>query len=166
MTIPIEEFAWRVIELFPQMHKGLLRQERNYLTRGEITLPQFWVLAHLYHTGESTMNSLAKHLRISPPATTGLIDRLIAQKLVARRHDARDRRIVRIELTGKGTGVIGDIRKQKIRTLIKVFNRISSKDRDQYLKILERIVKVINSLPSGRGRDQEEGKDSGRGRPR
>jgi len=142
----IEEFARRVIELTPQIIKGFLRHEHNYLTRGEITLPQFWVLDYLSHNEKCKMNNLAKHLRISPPATTGLIDRLIAQGLVARKDDLRDRRIVWIELTAKGKDVISSISKQKIRALIKVFTKISSKDRSYYLNILEQIVKINNSF--------------------
>jgi DNA-binding MarR family transcriptional regulator len=141
----IEEFAYRVIELMPQIVKGTLRQEHDYLTRGEITLPQFWVLNYLHSNGKTKMNSLAKHFRISPGATTGLVDRLITQRLVARKDDLSDRRIVWIELTSKGKEVICSIRKQRIRTLIEIFGRISSKDRAHYLNILEQIVKITDS---------------------
>ena len=93
----IKEFAGRVIELFPQISKGLMQREHNYLTKGDISLPQFWVLNHLYHNEKSKMNCLARHLKISPPATTGMIDRLIAQGMVLRKDDEQDRRIVWIE---------------------------------------------------------------------
>jgi DNA-binding MarR family transcriptional regulator len=142
----IEKFAHRVIELSPQIAKGFVQSEHNYLIKGEITLPQFWTLNYLYSNTKSKMNSLAKHLKISPAATTGLIDRLIAQKLVVRKDDLQDRRIVWIELTSKGKDIICRIRKQKIRNLIKIFGRISSKDRDHYLNILGRVVKITNSL--------------------
>jgi len=143
----IEEFAQRVIELFPQIAKGLLQREDNYLVKGEITLPQFWALDYLYRNAKSKMNNLARHLRISPAATTGLIDRLITQKLVTRKGDLEDRRIIWIELTPKGREIICDIRKQKIQTLIKIFGKISPNDRNLYLNILEQIVKIINAMP-------------------
>lgn len=138
----IEEFAHRVIELTPQMVKGFVQDQHNYLTRGEITLPQFWVLHHLYSNGKSKMNCLAKHLGISPAATTGLVDRLILQKLVAREHDSQDRRIVWIELTSKGKEVLMVIRRQKTQSVSRVFSKVSSKDREHYLKILEQVASV------------------------
>ena len=141
----IKEFAGRVIELFPQISKGLMQREHNYLTKGDISLPQFWVLNHLYHNEKSKMNCLAKHLKISPPATTGLIDRLIAQGMVLRKDDEKDRRIVWIELTSKGKAIIRNIRKEKVRTLIDVFGRISEKDREHYLNILEQVANIIDS---------------------
>lgn len=141
-----KEFAWRIIELSPQIIKALAHYEHNDLTRGEITLPQFWALDFLYRQERGQMSRIAQYLGISRASMTGLIDRLIAQKLVAREDDPRDRRIVWITLTGKGRNVILNIRKQKIRTLIKVFGRISAKDRRRYLNILEQIVKITNSL--------------------
>ena len=141
----IKEFADRVIELFPQISKGLMQREHNYLIKGDISLPQFWVLNHLYHNEKSKMNCLALHLKISPPATTGMIDRLIAQGMVLRKDDEQDRRIVWIELTSKGKSIIYNIRKEKVKTLIEVFGRISQKDREHYLNILEQIANIIDS---------------------
>ena len=148
----IKEFANKVIELFPQIIRGFKQYENNYLTRGEITLPQFWALDYLDRNGKSKMNNLAQHLKISPSATTGLMDRLIAQGLVVRKADFHDRRIVWIELTAKGRGIIKSITKQKTETLIKVFGKISPKDREHYLNILEQVVKITVSLPDRKSR--------------
>jgi len=141
-TLNIKDFVWKVIELFPQAAKAFHRHEHNYLSRGEITLPQFWALDHLYRNGRCKMNDLAKILMISPPATTGLIDRLIGQKLVARENDAHDRRIVWIDVTAGGKAVIRSIRSQKVRTLTRVFSKISAVDRGHYLDILQKIVNI------------------------
>lgn len=147
-TVNIKEFVWKLIELFPQAAKAFHRHEHNYLSRGEITLPQFWALDHLYRNGKCKMNDLAKILMVSPPAATGLIDRLIGQKLVARENDERDRRIIWIILTAKGRTVIRSIRSQKIQTLTRVFSRISAADREHYLDILEKIVKTSDTEPA------------------
>jgi DNA-binding MarR family transcriptional regulator len=143
----IEEFARRIIQLTPLIIRGRAPHEHSYLTRGEISLPQFWALDYLHHNGKTKMKSLATHLSISPSATTGLIDRLMAQKLVARKNDLQDRRIVWIEVTSKGEDVICDIRRQKVRALMKVFGRISSDDRDNYLNILEKVAKITDASP-------------------
>ena len=143
----IEEFARRIIQLTPRIIRGFAQHEHSYLTRGEISLPQFWALDYLHRSGKTKMKNLATHLSISPSATTGLIDRLIAQKLVARKNDLRDRRIVWIEVTSKGEDIICDIRKQKVRALMKVFGRISQDDRDNYLAILEKVAKMTDVSP-------------------
>ncbi len=149
-TMLIEEFALKIMEVLPQIVKGLARYEQNDLTRGEITLPQFWALIYLGRQEKSKMSSIAGYLGISRAATTGLVDRLIVQKLVSRKDDLKDRRIVWIELTSKGEEVISRIKKQKIQTLIEVFGKISSKDRERYLNILQQVAKIANTLPDSK----------------
>ena len=155
----IKEFANKVIELFPQIIRGFKQYENNYLTRGEITLPQFWALGYLDCNGRIKMHDLAKHLKISPSATTGLIDRLIAQGLVVRKDDPHDRRIVWIELAVKGRKIIENISKQKTEALIKVFGKISPKDREHYLNILEQVVKITVSLPDKKSKPIRENEE-------
>ena len=136
----IGQFGDRMIELLPQLIRGLAQYEHNYLSRGEITLPQLWVLEYLSRHGSSPMNGLAQFLKISKPAATGLVDRLIAQGLVRREEDKHDRRVVRVRITAKGRRIISNIWKQKRNTLVKVFGQISPSDRTQYITILERVV--------------------------
>lgn len=136
----IEQFGNRMIELLPKLIRGVAQYEHNYLTRGEITLPQLWVLECLSRQGDCPMRDLSQSLRISKPAATGLIDRLIAQKLVRREGDKEDRRIVRVSITPKGRKIIASIWEQKRNSIIKVFGEIPAADRAQYITTLERVV--------------------------
>lgn len=139
----IERFGRRMIELLPQLIRGFARYESNYLSRGKITLPQLWVLEYLSRHKNAPMHALASFLRVSRPAATGLMDRLIAQGMVRREGDARDRRIVRVNITPKGRKIITHIWEQKRRMVVQVFGRISPKDRAQYLGTLERVVGIL-----------------------
>ena len=136
----IEPFGSKMIELLPQLIRGLARYEHNDLSRGKITLPQLWVLEYLSRHGASPMNALAQFLKISRPAATGLIDRLITQGLVKREGDKKDRRVVQVTLTAKGKQAITHIWEEKRRTIVRVFGQISPSDRTQYIAILERVV--------------------------
>ena len=140
----IDRFGRRMIELLPQLIRGFARYESNYLSRGKITLPQLWVLEYLSRHKNAPMHELAFFLRVSRPAATGLMDRLIVQGLVRRAGDAKDRRIVRVNITAKGQRIITHIWEQKRRMVVKVFGRISPKDRGQYLGTLERVVGILN----------------------
>ncbi len=150
----IERFGQRMIALLPRMIRGFARRESNYLSRGKITLPQLWVLEHLSRTADCPMNGLARFLGVSRPAATGLVDRLIAQGLVRRSRDPRDRRVVRVELTAKGRAILAAIWEQKRRMLVDVFGRISPADRTQYLATLERVVQILLE-PEARQRKED-----------
>ena len=141
----IKNFSKRMIEVLPQCIRGFHSYESNHLSRGRISQPQFWALEYLSRKGPSLMSEIASFLNVSRPAATGLIDRLIAQKLVSRQTAEHDRRGVRVEITSRGKKIVSNIWDQKRRSLEKVFSKISPQDRRQYLEILERVVKTLAS---------------------
>ena len=68
-----------------------------------LTLPQFDVLAALARRdGAITMTELSRMLIVSNGNVTGIIDRLVADKLVARQPSPDDRRSFLVRLTPKG----------------------------------------------------------------
>ena len=140
----INRFSQRMIALLPQMLRGFARRESNYLSRGKITIPQLGALEYLSTRRESPMNELARHLGVTRPAATGLVDRLIIQGLVHRQGDPRDRRVVRVGLTPKGRRVLDNIWSQKQRMIQQVFGRISPASRAQYLATLQRVVEILS----------------------
>jgi MarR family transcriptional regulator, organic hydroperoxide resistance regulator len=140
----IKAFSRHIMELMPQIMKGALRQEHNYLSQGKITLPQFHLLVYLCQNPVSKMSDVAAHLGATRPAATGIIDRLIVQKLVTRRYDCQDRRIIWIDITRQGRRIVKKIETQKFQTLIAVFSKISAEKRNQYLNILKEIAQILN----------------------
>lgn len=141
----IDEFAGRVMELFPRIVKASARYETHDLASGKITLPQFWALYHLSLTDKCKMKKLAEHLGISPAAATGLIDRLIVQGLVVRAADSKDRRIVWIRVSSSGRETINRIRKQRVQAIVEIFGKLSAADRGHYLRILEKLGEITAS---------------------
>ena len=141
----LDRFGRRMIELLPQLVRGFARYEHNYLSRGEITLPQLWAMEYLARQGGCAMHELARFLRISRSAATGMIDRLIAQGLARREDDPEDRRIVRVHLMPKGNRILTTIWEQKRRMIVEVFGRISPSNRAQYLATVEQVVKILGA---------------------
>lgn len=139
----INRFGQRMTALLPQMIRGFARRESNYLSKGKISIPQLGVLEHLSSRKEAPMHELASLLDVTRPAATGLVDRLIAQGLVTRRGDPKDRRVVRVSVTPKGRKVLDNIWTQKRRMLQEVFGQVSPSARAQYLATLEQVVKIL-----------------------
>jgi DNA-binding MarR family transcriptional regulator len=68
-----------------------------------LTLPQFDVMAALArHRHGITMTELSRMLIVSNGNVTGIVDRLVADRLVARRPAPDDRRSFLVRLTPKG----------------------------------------------------------------
>ena len=69
----------------------------------QVTLPQFDVMAALERKPEGmTMTELSRFLMVSNGNVTGIIDRLVSDKLVTRQAPADDRRAIIVRLTPRG----------------------------------------------------------------
>src|SRR5690606_28445142 len=67
--------------------------------------PQRLVIRVLGRSPGSTASDVAGILGLHPSTLTGILKRLEAQGMIARKIDAEDRRRVRFRLTAKGLGV-------------------------------------------------------------
>ena len=90
----------------------LMREARQTIAaRWQLTLPQFDVLAELARAdaGGFTFVELSRLLLVTSGNLTGIVDRLEQQRLVERRPDVKDRRVIRVALTDKGRKMIDEL---------------------------------------------------------
>lgn len=135
----LAEFADRVGELMPVISREFLRHQSGDFYKIKITLPQFVVLDTLNRYGESRMSDLARYMNVTTAAITGIADRLVRDGYIVRTYDAKDRRIVKVKLTGKGIGAIEKSIEHRKKMMMDMFGVISQREREEYLKILTHI---------------------------
>ncbi len=143
-NISLAEFADRLNEIIPVLMRELARRQANELFKGKITLPQFLILEFLEHKGESTMTHLAKFMGITPAAMTGIIDRLVRYGYCLRKYEAQDRRVIKIDITPKAVDLLKRINQERRQIVMKVFGKISEKDRQDYLRAITKIKEVVS----------------------
>jgi DNA-binding MarR family transcriptional regulator len=69
----------------------------------EVTLPRFDLLAQLDRKPSGmTLGELSRRMMVTNGNVTGLVERLVAEGLISRSEDARDRRSRRVRLTEAG----------------------------------------------------------------
>ena len=94
----IEQAIMQIGWLGQRQFMQLLADERF-----DLTVPQFHTLLHLsYCDGECKMSDLARSTHQSAASLTGVVDRLLEKRLVARGRSDGDRRQVFVSLTDKG----------------------------------------------------------------
>ena len=81
---------------------AVIRTYRPWLRNIGLTYPQYLVLLVLWQNGERTMGEIATRLALPPGGVTPIVERLEAAKLVVRRRDEGDRRVVHVMLTESG----------------------------------------------------------------
>jgi DNA-binding MarR family transcriptional regulator len=86
------------------------------------------------------MRELARYFSVTPPAATLLVQKLVDDKLLARKADEHDRRGVRLLLTAKGRQAMTAADRVKMRKLEDVFSVLNHDEQNQLAAILEKVV--------------------------
>lgn len=133
----------RIAESISQMQRKMRVRLSNELSQGEITIPQYHILDYLHEKGEATMREVANYLFVTPPAVTGLVDKLVKMNFVEREFSPVDRRIINISLTTKGKTVISKIKNQFNELFLAIFKKISPEERKSFLEVAEKMEKLL-----------------------
>ena len=141
--LTLSDFAERIEDVIPAVMRGFSKMQTNELFKGKITLPQFFVLNHLDKYDESKMNELAKVMDVTTAAATGIVDRLVRYGYIVRAYDPKDRRVINIRPTQKGSDMVKRIGRQRKEVTREVFGRISREERENYLAIMLHIRDIL-----------------------
>lgn len=144
MKDSIQAFADRINAIMPVIIKEFAKRQVNELSKGNITLPQFLILGFLEKNGKANMGTLAHFMSVSTAAMTGMIDRLVKYGYVVREKESGDRRVIKINITAKGSDTIKKINNQRRQMIIDIFGRVSGSDRRDYLRVLTKIEEILS----------------------
>jgi DNA-binding MarR family transcriptional regulator len=86
--------------------KSLQDYSQTVYSHFGITGPQLWVLKTLYQNGSLSLGELSKGMYLNPSTITGVVDRLEKRGFVLRGRNEIDRRVVKVQLTLKGTELV------------------------------------------------------------
>jgi len=92
------------------------------------------------------MTDISRHLMISKPAATQVINRLAERQLVERVRDAADRRVVYIRATEEGTRMFAEKLNARLAVLKCAVDRIGMEKANQLGALLDEFVDVLVSI--------------------
>ncbi|HEX5825463.1 MAG TPA: MarR family transcriptional regulator [Candidatus Limnocylindrales bacterium] len=111
---------------------------RSFLS-GSLSLIHVHVLTILEVEGPLPMGRLAEELDVSVASATGIVSRMEQRRLVVRRHDETDRRIVSVHPTGRGSEVFARLRRHRQDKLKKLLSQLSDAELTAFLTGLRAI---------------------------
>jgi DNA-binding MarR family transcriptional regulator len=92
-----------------------------------------------------TMGELSAELDIPLSSATRMADGLVRAKLVRRRADRKDRRVVRLCMTERGDGFI-DARRRDVKERVKhLLRRFSAEEQEQLIRLLSKLVDSLQA---------------------
>ena len=135
----LDRISRELVEMMPLVFREIAKREDNELTRGKISFPQMVALDLVSRKPQVTMTYLAGVLSIKTSSATVLVDRLIRQRMLIRKRDEKDRRLVWVMITARGKKVVRQIMEQKRKSMRSMLAVLTDKEREQYLAAVKKI---------------------------
>src|SRR6187399_670178 len=115
------------------------------LAPGNVSFPQFFLLAALDHKEVLTMSEIAQKMGHTTAAASGLVARLENLNYVVRSSAREDRRKVLVCITEKGSALVRRIREEMVGNLMKVMTSLTPAEQKAWLQIYTKIYNYCQS---------------------
>lgn len=144
--LPLDFGAMAVVSNLFRASAAIRRHMESKILAGDrLSWTSFVALWVLWVWGEMESRDLAAAVGISRPTSTGVVNTLEGRRLVRRRKNARDGRMVRVSLTTAG--------RRKIESLFPRFNaeesvltaRMSPKDQELVAAVLRSMLRSVGN---------------------
>jgi DNA-binding MarR family transcriptional regulator len=129
-------------ELADRLHSAaihLLRHVRVQDAASGLAPARLSALSVLVFGGAMSLNDLARAEQVRPPTMSRIVDALESENLIRRTVNQQDRRAVVLEATEKGTAILWQGRKRRIKFLAKHLSRLTETER----KNIDAAIKAI-----------------------
>jgi DNA-binding MarR family transcriptional regulator len=121
--------------------------------------PSRFVLKAVQMHGPVRMSEIGRHMGISRPYMTALVDKLIDDGLVERVSDPDDRRVVNVRITDAGKEEIADFMKGAREAIVKSISSLDSEDISTLHKMMQDLRGIISKLDRKAAGKSRTGKD-------
>jgi len=133
-------------DLADRLHSAainLLRQVRAEDAATGIAPARLSALSALVFGGAMSLNDLARAEQVRPPTMSRIVDALESAGLARRTVNPQDRRAIVLEATVKGTAILRQGRKRRVKFLAKRLLRLSEAERKQIELAVHAIQKAM-----------------------
>lgn len=129
-------------ELFEMIINVYKSMKKNFqvLKDINISMVQLHGLIYIYENKNCSLKDLAKKFSITLPSANDLINKLNQLKLINRKEDKQDRRLINLSITKKGEKLIKSILEKNNQCFSSLINKLNMEEKKQLLKILKKIL--------------------------
>lgn len=135
-----EETIFEIIHNMDKVTNNLIVQW-NKIFNEDLGVSHILILGHLLVHGKSRPSDMAKTLGLTPPTVTHLSEKLVKKELVGRSADDTDRRIIYLDITGKGKDLLHRANEEGQVLRKNLFEKLTEEEREQLLYIYRKLNK-------------------------
>jgi DNA-binding MarR family transcriptional regulator len=128
-----------------EMQRCFLLHLSKELAPGNVSFPQFFLLAILDQKEVLTMSAIAQKMGHTTAAASGLVARLENLSYVMRSSAQEDRRKVMVCITPKGSALVRRIREEMVGNLMKILGHLTPDEQKAWLHIYSKIYDYCQS---------------------
>jgi DNA-binding MarR family transcriptional regulator len=113
----------------------------------DVTLPQYRALIELAARGPLRLADLADALTVDRSTATRMCDRLERKRLVTRRRDSEDRRVVHVSLTEAGLELVAHVSRRRRAEIRRIVRRMPAASRPLVVSALQAFAEAAGEVP-------------------
>jgi MarR family transcriptional regulator, 2-MHQ and catechol-resistance regulon repressor len=147
--LPVDELAlavasniWRTAQMFK------LKMERDILRAHDLTFASFSTLFIVWIWGPIETREIARSQAVTKATITSMVSKLEQQGLVKRRDSKVDKRLVTVELTGKGKRLIEWVFPKFNQGEVEIASSLSEEEQDTLAHLLRKVIRGMNGVES------------------
>jgi len=144
----LEEISTNLVSVIPSLHKQVFKSFPMDRLPLNLARSSTEVLLMLDEMRSTTVRELCKQMQISGPNMTPLIDKLVQNKLVNRKPDEEDRRVIQIEITPEGDLYCAKMREILMDVIKEKFASLHDEDLIELKKALVTLSSVLMKMNS------------------
>lgn len=137
--------AERLSHIILELQRCFVLRLCKQLAPGNVSFPQFFLLAYLDQKEVLTMSAIAQKMGHTTAAASGLVARLENLGYVVRSVARDDRRKVMVCITAKGSALVRRIREEMVGNLIKILDHLTPDEQKAWLQIYGKIYDYCQS---------------------
>jgi MarR family 2-MHQ and catechol resistance regulon transcriptional repressor len=150
---PQETLALNTFIKLTRATESLVNRLSQRGTQGDLTPSQFGVLEALHHLGPLCLHELGAKILKSSGNITLVIDNLEKRGLVRRVRETEDRRMIKVNLTGEGQRLIGEILPGHLSAIVDEMSALAPEEQETLGRLCRKLGKretkmnVVESKP-------------------
>jgi DNA-binding MarR family transcriptional regulator len=137
--------AERLSHIVLEMQRCFVLHLCKELAPGNVSFPQFFLLAYLDQKEVLTMSAIAQKMGHTTAAASGLVARLENLGYLIRSVAREDRRKVMVCITPKGSALVRRIREEMVSNLMKLMGHLTPDEQKSWLHIYSKIYDYCRS---------------------
>jgi DNA-binding MarR family transcriptional regulator len=121
----------------------LIIAQVNKFSSEKLSATQYLILDAIIRNGNTSTGDLARQFRISPPAVSRHIKKLMEDGLIVQKRDETDRRIYYNVVTAKAVKLVSLAKKMRKTMSLQIQQVLSEKDCREFVRICRLITEKI-----------------------